>query len=281
VAGCFGRSHHLELPTHQIEDYITHITYDGMATETQTSRRKLLTRLAKICDITNPYEIKETLANLKWKNSTKAMTVNTLNSYYKFLGKNWTPPKYQADSRIPFIPTEKELDALITNAYLKYATALQTLKETACRTDELLKILWADIDTQRRTATITASKHSKSRIVPISPTLIEMLSQLPKQTQKVFPMAKHSFRTAYQKLIQRTATKLGNPRILKISPHTFRHWKATILYHETKDIIHVKTILGHKSINSTYQELPSAQAKHVSIRSGKPTYPIKRALILP
>jgi len=64
-------------------------------------------------------------------------------------------------------------------------------------------------------------------------------------------MAKNSFRTAYQKLIQRTATKLGNQRILKISPHTFRHWKATILYHETKDIIHVKTILGHKSINST------------------------------
>jgi integrase len=251
VAACFGRSHHLELPTARIEEYVASIASDGMATETQTTRRKLLTRLAKICDITNPYEAKETLAKLQWKNSTKAIATNTLTAYYKFLGKQWTPPKYQADSRIPFIPTEKEIDALIANAYTKYATALQTLKETACRTDELFKIQWTDIDTQRRTATITASKHSNSRIVPISSILIEMLSQLPKQTQKVFPMTKHSFRTTYQKLRQRTATKIGNPRILKISPHTLRHWKATMLYHETKDILHVKTILGHKSINST------------------------------
>ncbi len=32
---------------------------------------------------------------------------------------------------------------------------------------------------------------------------------------------------------------------------TFRHWKATIEYQRTKDILYVKQILGHKNINNT------------------------------
>ncbi|MDH5779753.1 MAG: tyrosine-type recombinase/integrase [Candidatus Bathyarchaeota archaeon] len=39
--------------------------------------------------------------------------------------------------------------------------------------------------------------------------------------------------------------------MLRISFHTFRHWKATMEYHKTKDILHVMKLLGHKSINST------------------------------
>ena len=33
--------------------------------------------------------------------------------------------------------------------------------------------------------------------------------------------------------------------------HTFRHWKATMEYHRTKDIMHVQSMLGHKRINNT------------------------------
>ena len=33
--------------------------------------------------------------------------------------------------------------------------------------------------------------------------------------------------------------------------HTFRHWKATMEYHKTKDILHVMKLLGHKNISNT------------------------------
>jgi hypothetical protein len=33
--------------------------------------------------------------------------------------------------------------------------------------------------------------------------------------------------------------------------HTFRHWKATTLYHETHDIVLVKEFLGHKTLDVT------------------------------
>lgn len=59
---------------------------------------------------------------------------------------------------------------------------------------------------------------------------------------------------------EETANKLNNPRLKSIHLHTFRHWKGTTEYHKTKDIIHVKTVLGHKNIVSTmtYINLESA-----------------------
>ena len=39
--------------------------------------------------------------------------------------------------------------------------------------------------------------------------------------------------------------------MIQITFHTFHHWKATMEYHKTRDILHVKEILGHKSLNNT------------------------------
>jgi len=78
-----------------------------------------------------------------------------------------------------------------------------------------------------------------------------MLNSLPKINENVFQTSKDSLRKSFWALRKRTATKLSNPRLKKISFHTFRHWKGTTEYHKTKDIIHVKTVLGHKSIEST------------------------------
>jgi len=38
---------------------------------------------------------------------------------------------------------------------------------------------------------------------------------------------------------------------MQISFHTLRHWKATIEYHRTKDLLYVKQLLGHKNITIT------------------------------
>ncbi|MEM2108674.1 MAG: tyrosine-type recombinase/integrase, partial [Candidatus Bathyarchaeia archaeon] len=40
-------------------------------------------------------------------------------------------------------------------------------------------------------------------------------------------------------------------RLLKIGFHTIRHWKATMLYHKTKDPLYVRDFLGHKSMKNT------------------------------
>jgi len=225
---------------------------NGKAEITIKTTINRLKRLASLCDLHDPEQVKATLATLDWQNNTKNHIVKVYTYYLKFLGKTWQPPKYSREHKLPFIPTEKELDSLICSATPKTATLLQLLKETGARIGEIARLKWTDIDFERRTIYITAEKRSKSRILPISTKLTAMLENLPKSdNEKIFRVAQHSLRCTYEALRKRTVTKLNNPRLKKISFHTFRHWKATMEYHKTKDIIHVKAVLGHKRIEST------------------------------
>jgi len=79
-----------------------------------------------------------------------------------------------------------------------------------------------------------------------------MLKNLPKNSQKVFGNSTYdSLKQTLQLSRKRLATKLQNPRLLKVTFHTFRRWKATTLYPQTKDIYYVKEFLGHRSIKNT------------------------------
>ena len=82
-------------------------------------------------------------------------------------------------------------------------------------------------------------------------TLIEMLNALPKESECVFKGPLKSMKTTFVKTRKRLAQTLQNPRLLRIHFHTLRHWKATMLYHSTKDPYYVQHFLGHKSLKST------------------------------
>jgi integrase len=224
---------------------------DGKAESTAQTALHRLTRLAKITDLNEPEQVKATLATLPWKNVSKTTVAEIYGRYLKFIGKTWNKPKYTTDGGLPFIPTEQELDSLIASASPKTATLLQLLKETGARIGELDTLKWIQIDQERKAVYIVAEKGSNSRLLPISTKLIAMLNQIPKLNDKVFQTDKHSLRVTFEALRDRTAIKLDNPRLKQIHFHTFRHWKGTMEYHKTKDIIHVKTILGHKKIDST------------------------------
>jgi len=45
--------------------------------------------------------------------------------------------------------------------------------------------------------------------------------------------------------------KLGNSRLVGIDFHTSRHWKASVEYTKTKDILYVQKLLGHRSLKTT------------------------------
>jgi integrase len=224
---------------------------NGRAKSTVDTVTRYLIQLSRYCDVTNPDEMKETLSKLKWQNNTKHCFSLSYQPFLKFLGKTWEKPKYQQQEGLPFIPTEQELDTLIASGRIKIATFLQILKETGARSGEIEKLEWTHIDTERRTIYITAEKGSDSRILPISPKLLGMINQLPHDNTNVFPTPKESNRKTFEALRTRASKTLNNPRLTKIHLHTFRHWKGTIEYHKTKDIIHVKTVLGHKDIEST------------------------------
>jgi len=223
----------------------------GRSEETIKSRVRRLKSLAKHCNLLDPESVKEALAKLPLKNSTKAITVSVYSDFLKFLGLKWDPPQYRMEQSIPFIPLEREIDDLIASCNKRIAALLQLLKETGARIGEAAKLKWTDFDVERRTVRISPEKGSNPRIFHISEKLAGMLNSLPRKNEYIFNPNTKALRESFVKQRKKAAAKLNNPRLNQITFHTIRHWKGTIEYHKTKDPWHVKKILGHKSLQST------------------------------
>lgn len=88
-----------------------------------------------------------------------------------------------------------------------------------------------------------------------------MLNALPKESERIFNTTYTNIAHNYYALRKQVAKRLNNPRILKISLVTFRHWAATMLYHQTRDILLVKKLLGHKKIENTMKYTQLIQFK--------------------
>lgn len=235
-------------------EYLFHLHKQGYSEATirlhRTALKVLTERGANLFD---PESVKEVIAKQKWSSARRYNVISAYNSFLKFIGLSWEKPKCKVERKIPFIPTEAEIDALIAGSGRKLSAFLQLLKETAMRAGEAKRLEWTDIDFERRIITLNKpEKGSMPRMWKVSPKLISMLGALPKKSTKVFgdgPI--NSLKSTFQKTRRKLAHKLQNPRLLKISFHTFRHWKATMLYHQTKDILYVKRFLGHKKLENT------------------------------
>jgi integrase len=201
------------------------------------------------------------LEKKKWKNGTKMQASYAYDAVTRMLKIQWTMPKYTQEETLPFIPDEKEIDALILGSSSKRMTAyLQTLKETMADPSEALRLRWIDINGN----IITINKPVKGhypRPIQVSNNLITLLNSLPKTSENVFPTSYHGLARCFHLLRKKVARNQNNPRILKISFVTFRHWAATMCYHQTRNILLVKKLLGHKKIENTMKYTQLIQFK--------------------
>ena len=151
---------------------------------------------------------------------------------------------------------------MIAGSHKKLATFLQLLKETGMRSGEATKLDWTDLDEERRVVILnTPEKGSNPRIWKISIKLLGMLGSLRKTSQYIFGNPNtRAIRASFCDTRRSISQKLQNPRLLRISFHTFRHWKATTLYHQTKNILLVKEFLGHASLENTLLYIQIEQA---------------------
>jgi len=235
----------------KIVEYSFWLLKQGYSKYTIQGRTKLLKRLAKLGDLLNPESIKEVIAKQEWSTGRKVNAVDAYTSFLQMQNTKWQPPQYRRIRKLPFIPTENEVDQLIGGCNQRMATYLQLLKETGMRCGEACKLKWTDIDVENPSVRVTPEKGSNPRLLKISAKLTSMLNALPKDSQTIFPPNADIMRKSFQRQRKQIAFKLQNPRLMQISFHTLRHYKATMEYHKTKDILHVMQILGHKNINNT------------------------------
>ena len=238
-------------------DIAAHALYlqrEGYRTSTIESQVSSMKTVARHSDIYNPESVKSYLARLDATEARKEALVIRLNRFYRWKEIGWTPPRYRRVEKLPFIPLETEVDQLIAGFRSRTITCfLQLLKETGVRPGEAWQLTWTNISSN--IVTVTPEKNSNPRQFKVSEKLMAMLNQIPRRHDYVFRKTPKSelrnFRRVYIRQRNNIALRLSNPRIKKVSFKTLRHFKATMEYHKTKDILHVMQILGHKNIRNT------------------------------
>jgi integrase/ribosomal protein S27AE len=238
----------------KILSFAWHMQKQGLSPNTIETFTNSLKRLEKAgADLLDPESVKETLFRLTISQNSKATTKDAYSGFLRFLGIPWIPPRIPHQTKIPFIPLESEIDTLIAGCGKTTSLILQLLKESGMRIGEALRLKWMDMNTENNTIILNEpEKHCEPRIFRVSPKLIGMLQSYPKKAETIFGSVRERHRQHTFKLQRiRLAQKLGNPRLKQIHFHTLRHWKATMEYHKTHDVYHVKMLLGHKSLTST------------------------------
>jgi integrase len=235
-------------------EYRLYLKKQAYSEATVITRVKLLRLLQKKgANLLKPESVKTVIAESdSWSSGHKQVVVQAYSSFAKMMHIQWEPPCYIHIKSLPFVPSEKEIDALIAGMSKKVATSLQLLKETGMRIGETWNLRWIDIDQEKNTLRCRAEKHGNPREFKVSMKLLGMLNMLPKRNDYVFAKANlNGHRWNYEKQRKRMAVKLQNPRLNEVKFHTFRHWYATREYAKTNVLLHVQERLGHRNINST------------------------------
>jgi len=236
----------------QVAWYLKREGYSEATIRDYTMYLKMLVNYG--ADLFDPGSVKDVIARYeRWGVHSKLMAVAAYTVFASLNEIPWKPPRYHQERKIPFIPLESEIDALISSTGKKMSACLQLLKETGMRIGEACRLKWTDMDVENNGVTVNnPEKHSQPRMFKVSSRLIAMLNTLPRRNEYVFehmkPNDAGSYLTYHRK---RVAYKLQNPRILSIHIHTLRHWYATMEYNRTRDILHVMRQLGHRKIENT------------------------------
>jgi len=238
----------------EIVSFAFHLMKLGRSEATIATYTKYVENINRYGDINDPESIKLAIATHFKDNNTKRLACCAYDAYTKSAGLSWNKPNYKIEHKRVFIPNPEELQLAINCGHKESVVYSKFLYETGARTNEAQKLEWTELDNKRKKATIKSSKNGNARILPISETLMSLLSSLPKNNKNVFRKCpKYSRSSSFHNRMVRLAKIHNNPRMVKIHLHTFRHCKALREYHKIQRLTHVQRVLGHKSILTTYR----------------------------
>jgi integrase len=155
----------------------------------------------------------------------------------------------EKNRRLRFL-SEEEADRLVNACNAQLKPVVITALETGMRLGEILKLKWNDIDFERNLVMLDETKSGSPRQIPLSDELREMFIDMKsRSTQeyvflnkqgKPFRDIRESFERAKKK------ARINNFRF-----HDLRHTFASHLVMAGIDLVTVKELLGHKTIQMT------------------------------
>jgi integrase len=217
---------------------------------------KRLRHSQKNCTFNDPENVKTFIANKKCTNGFKESLIEAYAIYMRSIGQTWNQPFYERYDRAIKVPTETRINMLISQASPQMALRLSMSKDMGTRPIELTWIRVSDVDPEKGTVSITGAKHTLGGTGKLKANTLEMLkAYIAKKhlnaNDTLFPIRSQSISEQYRKLRNRLAQKLQDPTIRQIRLYDFRHFKASIVYHQTNSLMHLKETLRHKDIRTT------------------------------
>ncbi len=221
----------------------------------------------------------------KISNKSISRHLSSLRTYYDFLKKenivtenifkNVKNPKIE--KTIPNFISHDKLNEIFTSFNdsdldIRNRLVIELLYATGLRVGELVNIKIKDIDFGAQSIKVLG-KGSKERYVFYNNTTKEVLKKYLVVRKKIQKKANDYLllndkgtpikEASVRKIIQTTLMKCGIKS--KITPHTFRHTFATDLLNQGLDLVNVKELLGHASLNTTsiYTHITNDRIKEV------------------
>jgi integrase len=247
---------------------------EAYAESTIKATGKRLRHLARNCGLDNPEIVKGFIATKNCSMAFKESLVEAYDIYCRANGLQWSKPFYKRRDRQPKIPTEEKINMIIANCSKKFALALSIIKDLGLRPIELTWLKVKDIDLESGVVTVTSAKHCVGRTLKLKASTLAMLKNyvaLKKLglNDRLFPVNSNSLSGQFRRVRNRLSEKLGEPSIKTIRLYDFRHFKASMEYHKTKDLLHVKALLGHRDLRTTLKYVHlidfSNEEYHVSV----------------
>jgi integrase len=239
-----------------------------LSAKSQHTYAKKLKMLNTLCDLDCPIETERFILSMKNASKYRSSLLMTYMHYCKANGIAWVPPHLKTSSAPICVPTEERIDKIISRASLKYVSIFQ-LSKHGLRPDEVSKITLRDIDMQRGLLTVRTSKLGAERTLKLKDYALENLRTYIQRkgfTQlnvKLFPNADR-LRDSWNNYRKRAYLNFRDIELLKIRLYDLRHWFATKEYMRSRDLLHVKYLLGHRHIESTMVYVHLAQGLSAS-----------------
>jgi integrase len=257
-----------------LDTYLTMIALRGLTDHTLKSYR---TYISAYLDFVFEF-LKKDPADVSWdemrlfiKHLQKSRnladrTINTAISQLRFftlyvLHKPWDPtqiPIRKFDQYMPFVPSREEV-ALFISAIEdpKIRTMVILMYSSGLRVGEVCRIKCEDIDRANMRIHITHGKNRSDRYALLSPLALKELEtywyKCGRPRNFLFPQRRNPNRPNDPQNVE-FHMRLAEDNLHwphRFTCHSLRHAFATHFYEDTHDLLTLKHLLGHKSINST------------------------------
>lgn len=132
---------------------------------------------------------------------------------------------------------------------LKYIIAILLL--TGARKGEVLTARWDDFDLVNRVWTVEFNKSGKTRYIPLSDGVLQLLSAIPRIEGSEYVFANPKTRRPFKQIYNAWNTARTKAGLADVRIHDLRHSFASFLINNGRSLYEVQKILGHTQIKTT------------------------------